>query len=483
MKHLDHLVKALLGEGVTRAFGIPGEGPSSYLAEALQNADVPFYRVHNEAAGVIMAGACCRFGRIEAVAITTRGPGFANCFPGLVNNHFENRPAPLLAEYYPPSAPSYRMHQRINHDSAGRGVFKADGTCDSEATSVRELLATARAETPGPVLLQVARNPDDSVVCVMPPEHFAYGELGELVDRVRKAERPALILGGPVVRHMPFGSFDLVRVPVATTAAAKGAISEFLPHAVGVVSTEDIAGVGQVLNQADLLIGIGLRNTEIVRVAPFEVPLITLDIIDGTIYGPYRDGFEAELEVLRPDLANAVKYVLEALIGKSWGEDEIARHRQALNASLNPSGSWSASSVLNQLQELGDTTLVVDAGPFRNLCETLWRASEPYAYCGATNGHFGGTGIPTAIGEALARPGRPVLCLCDEVGLQGYLTELSLAASQALPILFVMLKRETSWLSVVSAFGIPGQAVASAAALRTAATAPYNGPAYLEISL
>ncbi len=480
MQHLDHLVKVLLDEGVTHAFGIPGEGPSGYLAQTLQAAGVPFYTVHHEAAGVIMAGACCRFGRIEAAAITTRGPGFANCFPGLVNNHFENRPAPLLAEYYPPSAPSYRMHQRINHDSAGRGVFKADGTCDSEATCVRELLATARAETPGPVLLQVARNPDDSVVCVMPPEHFAYGELGELVDRVRKAERPALILGGPVVRHVPFGSFDGVRVPVATTAAAKGAISEYLPHAVGVISSEDLAGVGQVLNQADLLIGIGLRNTEIVRVAPFEVPLITLDILDGTLHGPYRDGFEAELEVLRPDLAGAVKPLLEALAGKCWGEDEIARHRQELSRSLDP--SWSAAWVLNQLQELGQTTLVVDVGPFRNLCETLWRAADPRDYCGATNGHFGGTGIPTAIGEALARPGRPILCLCDEVGLQGYLTELRLAVANELPILFVMLRRETSWLSVVRAFGIPGQSVASAATLRTAAIAPNNGPAYLEIS-
>lgn len=480
MRHLDHLVKALLGEGVTHAFGIHGDGPSGYLVQALQAAGVPFYQVHHEAAGVIMAGACCRFGRIEAAAITTRGPGFANCFPGLVNNHFENRPAPLLAEYYPPSAPSYRMHQRINHDSAGRGVFKADGTCDSEAIGVRDLLATAREETPGPVLLQIARDPDDSVVCVMPPEHFAYGELGELVDRVRKAQRPALILGGPVVRHVPFGSFDGVRVPVATTAAAKGAISEYLPHAVGVVSSEDLAGVCEVLNQADLLIGIGLRNTEIVRVAPFEAPLITLDMLDGTLYGPYRDGFEPEMEVLRPDLAHAVKPLVEALSGKSWGEEEIARHRQALSRRLDP--SWSPSWVLNQLQELGETTLVVDVGPYLNLCETLWRAAVPRDYCGATNGHFGGTGIPTAIGEALVRPSRPVLCLCDEVGLQGYLPELRLAVANALPILFVLLKRETSWLSVVRAFGIPGQSVASAAALRTAASAPTNGPAYLEIS-
>jgi hypothetical protein len=81
-----------------------------------------------------------------------------------------------------------------------------------------------------------------------------------------------------------------------------------------------------------------------------------------------------------------------------------------------------------------------------------------------------------------AGPGRPVLCLCDEVGMQGYLPELRLAVDNALPILFVLLKRETSWLSVVRAFGIPGQSVASASALRTAARPPTNGPAYLEIS-
>lgn len=451
MNHLKQLAGVMSECGIRHGFGVASDGVGAQMAEILAGNGMSFHNVTHDAAAAYMAGACCRLGDTNALSITTKGPAFAAAFAGVVTNYLENRPAALLSEYYPDHQPRYHKFQRISHDAVGRGIFKADGTCDPGAEEVRGLMATARAETPGPVLLQIAEDPDDSVVCVMPPEHFSVGELGPLLDQVRKAQSPVLVLGGPVPRRIPPDLFHDVKVPVLTTVAAKGSIADTHPFAAGLLGDpNDPVPANVILEQADLIVGLGLRNTEIVEVKPFPKPLVVIDLIDGTLRGTYRGGLNPLQEVIRPRLKDTVASILKALGRKSWGEELIAQRKQAQRQHFAPT---QAGKVFEALRGLPDTTLVVDGSDFRICAETLWEVQHPQHFMGAANTHAQGTALPCGIGETFARP-FPVICAVDASGIWQHLNELQLAVAQRLPLWVIVLGAVPGICGAATALGM-----------------------------
>jgi len=315
------------------------------------------------------------------------------------------------------------------------------------------------------VLLQIAAEPDDSVVCLPPPEPYSSGELSPLLEMGRKAARPALILGGTIARNVPYNHFDKVTVPIFTTAAAKGCINENSPFSAGLVGDPtDPVSADWVLSQADLIVGIGLRNTEMVRLARFPAPLVILDIIDGTIRGTYRNGMETELEVLRPRLTDAISALLKTLDRKCWGQDLIAGRHAATLAHFGE--SWGPGGAFRVIREVTNATLVLDGGSCRSIGERLWRAEDPSCFLGMSNSHAHGNALPCAIGEALARPERSVLCVTDQAGLWPYLGELPLAIKQVLPITFLVMGAAPEVGPLVAAMGMESIVVRDDAALR-----------------
>jgi thiamine pyrophosphate-dependent acetolactate synthase large subunit-like protein len=104
------------------------------------------------------------------------------------------------------------------------------------------------------------------------------------------------------------------------------------------------------------------------------------------------------------------------------------------------------------------TTLVTDTGSFCTIAEHLWRAGGRRAYLGTSNGRYMGTGIPTAIGAAVAAPGRPVVCLVGDGGVRMHPAEVRLAVAERLPVCFILMS-DGRFGSVASAAGPAGAAV------------------------
>ncbi len=83
---------------------------------------------------------------------------------------------------------------------------------------------------------------------------------------------------------------------------------------------------------------------------------------------------------------------------------------------------------------IGDSTRQVYAG---NLG---FAAAAPRAWFNAATGYGAlGYGLPAAIGAALARPRRPVVCLCGDGGLQFVLGELGTAIEADAPVILLLM--------------------------------------------
>lgn len=504
MKHLSVLASILKKEGVVHAFGVTGGGPSLHLIQALIDLGVTYHPAAHEAAAAMMAGAACRMGETKAITVGIKGPGFANFFPGIVSNHYENRPTLLVVEHYMHAMPSFVMHKRLNHETAGKEIFKAKSTCDERAKVATELMATARAEAPGPTLLQIAKAPDESAMATMPPVLWESGNLHALCERIGQAQRPALILGGVVARHYEGQKLAQVTVPVATTAAGKGCFNETSPYSAGIVTGEvkQLSPEHAVLRKADLLIAVGLRNTEVVIPKAYRVPLLSLDLIDGTIGGYFRGGIEPTMEVVHPDLTEALDEIVDTLSGHCWGGDLVAARQQSLAELFGE--AWAPPMAFKMLPVSEDITLVLDTGYFCTVGETVWQATSPRSFCGSSNGRFMGTAVPTAIGLSIAEPDRKVICVCGDGGIRPYLAEIRLAVARQLPILFVLMTdglygsiawtgrtlgfnedaftiKDNSWLAVIEAMGLPAYAAHNADEMAKLPLLPKHGPAFLEL--
>lgn len=506
MQHIKALAQALVDHGIELAFGVTGGGPSLHLICALEERGVRYIPVAHEAAAALMAGAACADGKTRAVAIGIKGPGFANFYPGMVSNYYENRPALLICEAYTDATPAHRMHKRLDHITAGRQIFKADASADDSADFVPDLIAACMSEPPGPGLIQISGDPDWSSIPSSPPEGERRGSLDQLLDRLREAKRPALVLGSMLGRRLKNLDLNGLKVPVCTTAAAKGVFDETSDFAAGVVTGEikELSPEHAVLKEADLILAIGLRNTEVVKADPFSAPMVSFDVSAGTMSGDFRAGYDAQIDVLRGNFERDLAAILQILEAKSWGREIIAASRDALAQHFGD--SFSPPQIFKMLQKAyPKATLVLDTGYFCTVGETVWQAKDPRAFSGSSCGRYMGTAVPTAIGHALAFPDRPVICVCGDGGFPPYLAELRVAVKEKLKIYFVLMsdgrygsiaggakakglktkayeKGDANWSEAVQALGITTDSAHDLDSLQEA-LAPLSGPAFLELHL
>lgn len=440
LSHIAALRDALFDEGVRHAFGVSGGGPSLELVTALEERGVRFYPASHEAAAAMMAGAASSHGRTRALAVSIRGPGFANMLPGMLANAYEHRPALTISEAFGPATPPDRMHKRLDHRASSQPMVKAHGVSDADGRAVRELLLIAQRETPGPVHLDLSAEPAGASenefgvrAAVAPSGPDAVRAAHELI---RASARPAFVLGSAAVRLMPGFAWGSLGIPVATTAAAKGAIDETGAHAAGVVTGEvkELSPESTVLARADCVIGIGLRNTEVVQAKPFAAPCVIVDVGEAA----RSEGWNARAALTVPDLSAAVGAIAPLIRGKEWGGEVIRDARERIAREFM-AHEWMPANVFRRLNGIHGATLVLDTGLFCTVGETVWRARTPREFLGASNGRFMGTAIPTAIGFAIGNPERRVISVMGDGGIRPYLAELQLAAEERLPILFVLM--------------------------------------------
>lgn len=432
-ERITSLAERLADLGCRHAFGVTGSGPSWQLITALEARGVHYFPVAHEASAALMAGVVARETDSPALSISIKGPGLANMLPGIISNHLENYPAVSVAEAYDASVPTSRKHKRLEQSALLDSVVKGRLPL-AEAERLPELWQVARSEAPGPVHVDLA-----SYDAGFLPEAHAAPEgaspIGPLLDEIAAARRPSVVVGSLALRSSWKARLAELRVPVFTTAAAKGAMDERSPYSAGVFTGagRELAPERHVLPTADLVLGIGLRSTEILRPHPFGERLVLLDAAPGDL----ADGFGPEAVAVAAGDAE-IAQVLEALRAQEWGADEIESALGGVRQEL--AGPWLPAACFEVLNAAPFAhALVLDTGSFCTIGEHVWAAGPDRPFLGSSNGRYMGVGIPSAIGLSLARPDLPVVCAVGDGGVRMYPAEIRLAVEESLPVCFVLM--------------------------------------------
>lgn len=435
---IQRLASLLVNHKLEHAFGITGSGPSLDLIGELERLGVRYYSVSHEASAAIMAGTVARVTDRLSVSISIKGPGLVNMLPGIAYNHFENNPALSISEAFGTTVPSHQKHKRLDHAALLSPLVKGITSLRKLDKRLPALLDAARREIPGPVHLDLCiskteRGPRTFSHCDASPRQRPKKKFFTYLDASR---RPILVIGSLALRKKWREELATLNIPVFTTVSAKGVLDERSAHSAGVFtgSGKELAPESLLFAAADLVVGIGLRNTEVLVPRPFGKPTILLDEMNGHL----AEGFKADLSVTDAD-ANFVPEVLNGLQGKHWGSDSVALSRCRMEKALLTAG-WLPAACFGLLNDLDFSyTLVLDSGSFCTIGEHLWQARTDRLFMGSSNGRYLGTALPCAIAAALCRAHVPVFCVVGDGGMRAYPAEIKLAVQERLPLCVILM--------------------------------------------
>ena len=400
---LTALAADVARHGVNHAFGVPGGGASLELIDVLAHQSVAFHSTAHEGAAAIMAGTFGRLTGKAGVAIAIKGPGLANTVPGMAACMLESWPMVAMTEAY--GSDVTKAHKRMDHAALASGVSKGHVGLSSDGPTFADLAALAEAEAPAPVLLDLVERPSALPAVASPDASLP-------LDTIAAAERPVVIAGTMAIRAGWSDRLNALQLPVFSTAAAKGVVDETLPHAAGVYTGVGLERVPEatLLGRADLVIGLGLRDAELLNGPAFDVPFVNIET-------PSADA------------------LFHLLAGKPWGVDDVVSATGALRRYMLDDGFLPVHALRAVAAAFPDgVRVVIDTGYFCTIAEHAWQGSRADWCLSSGSGRYMGIGLAQAVGAALVDDGVPTVLLTGDGGIGPFFAEARLAAEARRPL-------------------------------------------------
>ncbi len=277
------LLKALHAYGAKEIFGIPGDFALPFFKQIEQSGILPLYTLSHEPGVGFAADAAARFHSTLGVAAVTYGAGALNMVNAVATAYAEK--SPLVVISGAPGAAEGEMglglHHQVKHLDSQLLVFRevtcAQAVLDDPASAPEEIarVLTACRELSRPVYIEFPRDMVDAdcrgVPGYKPAKTLpvaAQDCAEEVMELLKAAERPALLLGVEVRRY---GLEDKVAtlakklaIPALTSFMGRGILAETdAPLAGTYLGLAGETGVRRLVERADglLMLGVILCDT------------------------------------------------------------------------------------------------------------------------------------------------------------------------------------------------------------------------------
>ena len=275
------LVECLIAQGVTHAFGVPGE---SYLA-ALDGFHkyqdhIQFVTCRQEGGAAFMADAQGRLTGRPGVCFVTRGPGATNASIGVHTAFQDSTPMVLFVGDVATETRDREAFQEVDFCSffgpSTKGMAKRVERID-DASRIPEYVARAFATAmngrPGPVVLVLPEDMLTHEVSSRPLPQLEPvqawsdpGSLRQLREMLLQAQRPFVIAGGggwtPQSAQALQRFAENWQLPVGNAFRFQDTFDNFHPLYAGDVGIGINPKLGQRIKDSDLIIAIGPRLGE-----------------------------------------------------------------------------------------------------------------------------------------------------------------------------------------------------------------------------
>jgi acetolactate synthase-1/2/3 large subunit len=444
------LCETLTQLGVRHIFGYPG-GAILPVYDAIGRSKLHHILVRHEQGATHMADGYARASGGVGVAMATSGPGATNMVTGIATAMLDSSPVVCITGQVSSKLLGSDAFQEVDITGITMPITKYNvvvSKVEDIARTVREAFLIANSGRPGPVLVDITKDAQQAKTefdwekCApkLPPKRKRNNhdqvEFDRAVELLNSAKRPVILAGRGIMLSGAMQTFQKFvhksNIPVAMTLLGIGCFPASDPLNLGMMGMHGEAWVNTAIQEADLLIAVGMRFDDRVtgdlrtyaknaRKIHIEVDRAEINKnvkVDAAIVGDARETLVNLLPHLQTRDHGAWLSHIRELKG-----DSAVRDIQ----SLPDSGHLYAAPVINDLWKVtkGNAIVVTDVGQHQMWEAQYYHHDTPRTLI--TSGGLGtmGFALPAAVGAKFARPQDEVWVVVGDGGFQMTMCELA----------------------------------------------------------
>jgi acetolactate synthase I/II/III large subunit len=445
--------------GTKHVFGYPG-GAILPIYDALGKSKLHHILVRHEQGATHMADGYARASGGVGVAMATSGPGATNMVTGIATAMLDSSPVVCITGQVSSKLLGSDAFQEVDITGITMPITKHNVVvtrAEDVARTIREAFVIAQSGRPGPVLVDITKDAQqasceysfDAAAPKLPAKRqrpkYDKVEFERAIELLNSAKRPLILAGHGIMVSGAMKAFDQFvhsgNIPVAMTLLGIGCFPATDPLNLGMMGMHGEAWVNHAIQEADLLIAVGMR---------FD------DRVTGDLKTYARDARKIHIEIDRSEINKNVKVdsalvgdareILEALlphVKHKEHADWLAHIRELKGDSavrdiqgLPDNGHLYAAHVINDLwkETKGDAIVVTDVGQHQMWEAQYYHHNRPRTL--VTSGGLGTMGFatPAAIGAKFAKPDADVWVVVGDGGFQMTMCELATIVQEKIKV-------------------------------------------------
>ncbi|MGY1617947.1 thiamine pyrophosphate-binding protein [Geodermatophilus sp. SYSU D00691] len=468
---------ALVRCGVGQVFGVVGSGNFA-VTNAMVAAGARFVAARHEGGAATMADAYARLSGGVAAVTLHQGCGLTNAMTGLTEAAKSRTPLVVLAAEATSPRSNFAVDQAALATAVGAvpmRVSSAGAAVAQAAVAVATALHERRVVLLNlPLDVQGEAAPDlpmPTLPAAPPSGPVDAADVDRLVQALTAARRPVFVAGrgarGAGVRRALEELAERCGALLATSAVAKGLFA-------GNPWSLDVSGgfasplAAELIGRADLIVGWGcalnMWTMRHGRLIADDAVVVQVDLEPDALGAqrPITFGVVGDVRQVAVAAAGAVGETREGYRTHAVraGLDDRIRWRDEPFEDAGGDGFVDPRALTIALDDLlpAERVVAVDSGNFMGYPSMFLGVPDEFGFCFTQAFQSVGLGLATAIGAALAQPGRlPVAALGDGGALMGA-AELETVVRLGLPMVVVVYD-DAAYGAEVHHFGPAGAAL------------------------
>ena len=468
MRGGEAIIESLKNMGVKTIFGYPG-GQTIPFYDMLYDADMDHILVRHEQCAAHAADGYARASGKVGVCVATSGPGATNLVTGIATAYMDSSPIIAITGQVPTHLIGNDAFQEADIVGITMPIVKHSyqpKDPDLIPSMIKSSFEIAASGRPGPILIDVPKEVqegeltkfDDSLIETPGYNPTTKGNIRQIKkarDLIKQAKRPIILAGAGVIISNACCELkklaDTINAPVMTSLLGKGAIDETDDLALGMLGMHGRKVSNDSVNEADLLIAIGVRFSDRTtgRLDSFvpDTKVIHIDIDPAEI----GKNVPVDLPIVG-DARNVLASLNKTLEGYNASDDVnkwtdmIKQRKQDLlprvtydDVPLKP------QSVIKEIAEVltPESILTTDVGQNQMWAAHFYDTQRPRKFISSGGLGTMGFGFPSAIGAKVACPDDPVVSINGDGGFLMVCQELATVREYDIPVIAIVLENRT----------------------------------------
>jgi acetolactate synthase I/II/III large subunit len=476
MKLSDYVIDFIVKQGVSHIFEFIGGAITHLLDSTIDRNDISCVSVHHEQSGAFAAEAYARINGRLGVAMATSGPGALNMVTGIGSCWFDSVPCLFITGQvntyeYKFDRPIRQIgFQETDIVSVVKPLTKyAELVAEAEMIRyhLEKAVYLAQNGRPGPVLIDIPMNIQRAQIkpeqlksffdsqefrALQADQPCRLERLDEIVNLIASAKRPVILAGGGVRTAQAAAELqtlvETTGIPVVSSLMGLDAVSYDNQEFMGMIGSYGNRYSNLTLANCDFLLILGSRldsrqtgtrpdtfaraATRVhVDIDPIELQAkLQVDIALQCHIKTFLRALNEKLAVgVKPDIAEWLRVI------NGYRQKYPTRMTPVKSSTIDPNLFMEALSAASTDGDI----ITLDVGQ-----NQMWAAQSFRLKKGQRMLISGGMGamgfaLPAAMGAAKAAPGRQVIAIAGDGGIQVNIQDLDTIVQHQLPVKIIVL--------------------------------------------